>query len=279
VGGFVDVALSPDGGRLAVSQNVGGTGQIWIKELATGAFQPLSRGFVEADRPAWTRDGREVAFLATRSGHRTAWIRPADGSRAARAAVGGTGTYDEIAFDPDGRFTVLRTVGTTPGTRWLLVMEHGVDAAPRTLLRSPYDTYAMTLSPDGRWMAYVSEESGTSEVFVRPFPNVDSARFAISSGGGIEPLWRRDGRELFFRTLKGDVFATEVTAGAAFAHSAPVRLFSLPGMSFQQFHRTWDVHPDGRRFVMIKAGGAAAEAYSIVFNWHRGVHRATVGDE
>ena len=269
-GGFTDLALSPDASRIAVSMHVAGIGQVWIKELATGAFNRLSLDLVEANRPAWSPDGREVAFLASRGGRQTAWVRRADGSDSVRAAVAGNGTYDEIAFDPSGRFTLLRSVGTTPGTRYLLALEHGVDTAPRILLRSPYDAYAMTLSPDGRWLAYVSEESGTSEVYVRPFPNVDSARFAISSGGGIEPLWRRDGRELFHRNVRGDVFATETSTGRDFRHGAPTRLFSRPELAIQQFHRTWDIHPDGRRFLMLKTGGATAQSFSIVFNWQRG---------
>ena len=220
-----------------------------------------------------------MAFLASRNGRRTTWIRRADGSDSARAAVGGTGVYDEISFDPKGRFTLLRSLGTTPGTRYLLILEHGVDTIPRILLRSPYDAYGMTLSPDGRWLAYVSEESGTSEIYVRPFPNVDSARFAISSGGGIEPLWRRDGRELFYRTMRGEVFATAISDGHGFQHGAPVRLFSLPDMAFQQYHRTWDIHPDGRRFLMLRTGGTAAQVLSVVFNLQESARNARGGAE
>ena len=104
-------------------------------------------------------------------------------------------------------YVLLRTLGTTPGTRHLLVMEPGRDTVPRTLVHSAYDNYAMVLSPNGRWLAYASTESGTAEVYVRPFPNVDSARFVVSVGGGAEPLWSRDGTELFFRGPRGEMFA------------------------------------------------------------------------
>ncbi|MEP7326090.1 MAG: protein kinase [Gemmatimonadota bacterium] len=269
--GFVDLVLSPDATRLAVSLS---PGEVWIKHLVTGAFSRISLDLKDANRPAWTPDGRQVAFLASRNGRQTTWIRRADGSDSARAAVGGTGIYDEISFDPKGRFTLLRSLGISPGTRYLLFLEHGVDTIPRILLRSPYDAYGMTLSPDGRWLAYVSEESGTSEIYVRPFPDVGSARFAISSGGGIEPLWRRDGRELFYRTTRGEVFATAISDGAGFQHGAPVRLFSLPDMAFQPYHRTWDIHPDGRRFLMLQRGGTAAQVLSVVFNWQESARNA-----
>ena len=104
-----------------------------------------------------------------------------------------------------------------------------MDSVPRTLLRSRYDNFAMTLSPDGRWLAYVSDESGKTEVYVRPFPSVDSAKFAISVGGGLEPLWRRDGAELFFRNNRGDMYAVTVGTGRQFDHGAPRLLFSRPG--------------------------------------------------
>ena len=110
---------------------------------------------------------------------------------------------------------LFRTQGAGIGSRHLLVAEPGKDSVPRLLIQSRFDHYAMRLSPDGRWLAYVSEESGIAEVYVRPFPNVDSARIAISVGGGIEPVWSRNGTELFFRGQRGEMFATPVTWGPA----------------------------------------------------------------
>ncbi len=272
-GDFFDVALSPDATQLAVSQNLSGGGQIWVKQFVTGAFSRISLDLTDANRPVWTPDGRHVAFLASRGGRRTAWLRRADGSDSARAVAGGGESHDEIGFDRSGRFTLLRSEGSSQGTRHLLVLENGVDTVPRTLLRSRYDSYAMTLSPDGRWLAYVSDESGTGEVYVRPFPNVDSAKFAISTGGGAEPLWRRDGGELFYRNIRGEVYATMIGKGPAFTHSAPTLLFALPEMAMQQYYRTYDVHPDGRRFVMLKTGGGAATRLGIILNWRRQFER------
>ena len=274
-GSFFDLALSPDATQLALAQNFAGGGQVWVKQLVTGGFSRISLELLNANRPVWTADNRHVAFLATRNGQRAAWIRRADGSDSARAAVPGGAAYDEIAFDRDGRFTLLRTEGTSPGTRHLLVFEHGVDSVPRSLLTSRYDTYAMVLSPDGRWLAYVSDESGAAEIYVRPFPNVDSAKFAISTSGGLEPLWRRDGGELFYRTVRGEVFATTIGRGAAFEHSAPTRLFARPEMAVQQYFRTYDIHPDGRRFLMLQTGGSATTSLGVIVNWRERVGQST----
>jgi eukaryotic-like serine/threonine-protein kinase len=125
----------------------------------------------------------------------------------------------------------------------------------------------MTLSPDGRWLAYVSDESGNREVYVRPFPGVDSAKFAVSVGGGREPLWRRDGTELYFRNPRGDMYAVSIGPGRQFEQSAPRLLFSRPDMALQEFFRTYDVHPDGKRFLMLSAGDAEVKRLSVIFNW------------
>jgi serine/threonine-protein kinase len=272
-GAFVDVALSPDATQLVVTQALSGGTQIWVKQLVTGAFSRISQELTDANRPVWSPDGRHVAFLASRDGRRTAWLRRADGSDSARTVAGGGANYDEVGFDLGGRFTLLRSEGTSQGTRHLLVLENGVDTVPRTLLRSRYDTYAMTLSPDGRWLAYVSDESGGSEVYVRPFPNVDSAKFAISTSGGMEPLWRRDGGELFYRNLRGEMHATTIGRGPAFTHSPPTMLFALPELALQQYYRSYDVHPDGKRFLMLRTGGGAVTSLSVIVNWRRQFER------
>jgi len=250
-----------------VARNVSGGGQVWVKQLRTGAFSRISQDLEDADRPVWSPDGRYVGFLATRNTHRTAWIRRADGSDSARALGGRSREYDEVWFDRSGQYTLFRSEGSAEGTRRLMVLEKGVDTVPRILLRARYDNFAMTLSPDGRWLAYVSDESGNSEVYVRPFPSVDSAKFAVSVGGGLEPLWRRDGTELYFRNSRGDMYAVPVSTGRQFEQGAPRLLFSRPGMALQEFYRSYDVHPDGKRFLMLNGGDAEARRLSVIFNW------------
>jgi Tol biopolymer transport system component len=174
---------------------------------------------------------------------------------------------DEIALDPVGRYAVVRTEGSGQGSRHLLVVESGKDTVPRTLIESRFDHYAPAFSPDGRWLAYVSEESGTPDVYVRPFPNVDSARIAISVGGGVEPVWGREGTELFFRGPRGEMYAVPVTIGRQFTHAAPKELFTTPGLLQDQYHRAYDVTPDGKRFLMIQSSGGDAAELNVIFNW------------
>jgi Tol biopolymer transport system component len=274
-GVFQSVALSPDGTRIAVDRAESGETQIWVKQLATGTFSRLSFDVTGADRPVWTPDGRRVAFPATRNNRRTAWIRRADASDSMQAAVPGNTRLDEILFDPLGRYTLLRTEGAALGSRRLLILRIGVDTIPRVLLASKSDNFAMALSPDGQWLAYVSNESGVSEVYVRPFPSVDSARFAISVGGGMEPLWRRDGKELFFRNARDGVFAVPVATGRHFEHGTPQLLFVGTGMAHQEFYRGYDVHPDGKRFLMLHAGGDVGTELEVIFNWRTELEQLT----
>jgi WD40 repeat protein len=267
-GVFGSVALSPDGTRIVVEQSSSGDSEIWIKQLSTGAFTRLTFDANSgANRPVWTPDGRGVAFLATRNDRRTGWVRRADGSDSARPVAPGAIRSDEVAFDPRGRYVLLRTEGAGPGTRQLLAVPTGPDTVARLLIQSPFDHYGMTLSPDGNWLAYVSEESGASEVYVRPFPHTDSARIAISVAGGREPVWGRAGTELFFRDARGGMYAVPVATGARFSSGTPRLLFSVPGLSWTQYYRTYDVHPDGKRFLMISAGGLDSPGLEVIFNW------------
>ncbi len=245
---------------------------MWIKQLPAGAFTKLSTDVADGNRPVWTPDGRFVAFLGLKDNRRTAWIRRADGSDQTRPAVPGSPEVDEVLFHPDSRHVLLRSRGSGPGSRYLMVVEQGIDTIPKDLVRSATDSYGMSIAPNGRWLAYVSEESGTAEVYVRPFPNVDSARIAISVGGGTEPIWARDASELFFRSSRGDVMATKVTTGSAFSHSQPVTLFSLNGLSVGQYFRDWDIHPDGR-FLMNKSGGSNSGQLEVILNWTRELER------
>jgi serine/threonine-protein kinase len=262
-----NVALSPDGSQIAVRRSASGDNQIWVEQLATGVQSRLSFDVTDAVRPVWTPDGRRVAFLATRDNRHTAWIRRADGSDSMRPASPGDTRLDEIAFDPLGRYTLYRTEGSASGTRHLLVVKNGVDTVPRILVRSSFDHYAMQVSPDGNWLAYVSEESGIPEVQVRPFPDVDSARFVVSVGGGVEPLWAHDGTELFFRSQRGDMMVAPVTTGRRFTQGTPQRLFDGTGLALDNYFRAYDVTRDGKRFLMVTSGGEDAPSVNVIFNW------------
>ncbi len=268
-GVLTTVALSPDGTRAALSRTESGGSSVWIEQFGTGALTRLSVNEADADRAVWTPDGRSVAYLATRDGHRRVWVRRADASDTARALSPAGLDLDEVSFDPQRRYILYRTFGTGPGSRHLLIARAGADSVLRPFLSSNVDHYAMTFSSDGNWLAYVSESSGHPEVVVRPFPNADSARFTVSVNGGVEPVWRRDGKELFYRSPRGETFVVPTTIGRTFTHGVPKQLLESTGGVLGPYFRDYDVSADGRRFLMVAGGDNGTREISLVVNWRQ----------
>jgi serine/threonine-protein kinase len=143
-------------------------------------------------------------------------------------------------------------------------------------VQTPFEEINAEISPDGRWLAYQSNSSGAFEVYVRPFPDVASGQYPVSTGGGTEPLWSRDSRELFYRDPKGAVMRVSIAQGPTWAAAKPTRLFEaapyLLGESGRFVFRSYDVSSDGKRFLMIRNPDRPAEAEPparivLVQNW------------
>jgi len=277
-------ALSPDGRSLAVAvaEVTGTKREIWIKR---GPGGPLSRlTFAEdstSDRPTWTPDGRSVLFLRGRSGGSGVGLvgsKLADGTGPERRVVAQAQGVAEVRVSHDGKWIILRTPATDPGTANILALRTGIDRAPTPLLATRFTEANPSLSPDDKWLAYISDESGRLEVYVRPFPGVESAKWQISTQGGTEPLWAHSGRELFYRDGKGNLVAAEIRTQPAFTVGKQAVLFSALSFDALQFHQQYDVAPDDQHFVMITGGVAESVLFGVqnVFQrlqYERGQHR------
>ncbi len=264
------VSLSPDGTRLAVAIAGEPWPDIWVKQLDRGPLTRLSFEPYLKNRPVWTPDGASVTYL-TDPGNNDALIvsRRADGSGGLDTLAGSRHLFAEVLWTPDGKMLVVRT--TIP-SRDIRTFRPGVDTAAVPLLANQgYDERAPTLSPDGRWMAYESNESGRDEIYVRPFPNVEAGRWQVSTQGASEPRWSRDGREIFFRSAEEVMTAVPVTTTPAFSVGAAQPLFSTKGYARALSYRAYDAAADGQRFVLLRldADSAAAAAGRMVFvdNW------------
>jgi hypothetical protein len=261
-------ALSPDGSRLAIGLNTPEGDDIWVKPLPRGPASRVTFAAAAEYRPRWSPDGRSVTFVSGAGLIR----RRADGTGQDSVLV--RGRLDEGLVSPDGRWAVFRRGASSAasGGRDIFGQRLGADTVPVPLLATPYDEMAMVLSPDGRWMAYQSDETGRVEVFIRPFPNTGDQKVQVSSGGGTGPVWARSGRELFYLRDDRTMMAVPVVAGPVLRLGEPVALFQVPEVLVHldtRFYSPWDVGPDGR-FIMARAVGAGTGAGSplvVVENW------------
>ncbi len=273
--GNIGWELSPDGTRLAIGLNTNSGDDIWIKQLPRGPLSRLTFDSLPEERPRWTPDGRSVMYLlagTTLSVHQ----RRADGTGRDSTVLSLPLNINEGRWSRDGSWLIIRTGGNggQVGDRDVSAFRPGVDSAPRPLLANPgYDESAAALSPDGRWLAYASDETGRTEVYVRPFPNVDDGKWQISTSGGQAPLWAHSGRELFFVDAGRNMMATPVIGGATFRAGAPSVLFRLDAGIFltaNEFYTPFDISPDDKRFIMARqVQGAQTEAarFILVENW------------
>jgi eukaryotic-like serine/threonine-protein kinase len=264
-------AISPDGSRVAIGLATPAGDDIWVKPLPNGAPYRVTFNPMPENRPRWTPDNQYVTFIG---------VRQPGGIYRHRADGTGTdsllaeGTMDEGLVSPDGRWLVIRqgSVGSVTGGRNILGMRLGTDTVPRPMLATEFDEEAVALSPDGRWMAYQSDETGRTEIFVRPFPNTDAGKRQVSSGGGVAPLWSRDGTELFYLSRGNDMMAARMTAGTMIDVGTPVVLFhvrdALLGAE-TNWYTPWDVARDGRFLMARLVGGNNDQAGAIVVveNW------------
>ncbi|HET7468653.1 MAG TPA: protein kinase [Gemmatimonadales bacterium] len=261
--------ISPDGRALAVDLQQNGINSIWIKQLPFGPFSRLTFGDTANLRPTWSPDGRSLIYIGNAS---------APGGRIMRRRADGTGTAELLTKSPFAWAQAL----STPDGRWILARRsvaeagngdiYGIRVGDSTvvpLVTGPATEAEPAVSPDGRWMAYTTTESGTPQVYVRPFPDVGSARWQVSTSDGRDPLWSHSGRELFYLSpTSGKLMSVAVKPGATFAFDQPRPLFStvsyVPGTSVAAY----DVSPDDKRFLFLRETAPNDRSELIVVqNW------------
>ncbi len=247
-GEFNSLDKAPDGGRLAVGAGGDRGLNIWIKQLSRGPFTRLTFGNNDR-RPAWSPDGRLVAFIRDTGVTSVVYGRSPDGSGPDRLLARIDRLVQEVAWSPDGRWLVLRTDNGTTGAGDLVGVRLQGDTAAVPLVTSRFTELHPTVSPDGRWLAFTSNESGRNEVYVRPFPNTAAARWQVSRRGGSGPVWSGSGRELFYLGAEGMLMAAAVQSGATLAVGQSTPLFAVSGFVLDDWHQSFIAMPDGRAFV------------------------------
>jgi serine/threonine-protein kinase len=265
--------LSPDGRRVALDvrdQEL----DIWtwdfIREMpARLTFDPGQDYF-----PVWTPDGRRLVFSSSRAGVRNLFWQAADGTGTIERLSESPNAQDPSAMSPDATRLVFKE--QSPKTGWdLMVLTLDKQRHVEPLVRTTFDEVNAEISPDGRWLAYQSNESGQNEVYVRPFPDVNGGRWQISTGGGRQPVWARSGEELFYLAPSGTLIVVRIGRATSFTPGVVTKLFEgrrYHVTSGGALGRHYDVSLDGRRFLMIKPEGgsdqtAASPIFIVVQNW------------
>ncbi len=247
--------LSPDGSRFAVVISEANV-EIGVLDLARDTLTRLAYGW-NNNFPAWTKDGKALIFSSNRDGANRVYRQVSDGSHPAEPLVTTSGMTD-ASWSPDGRILVFSAPRPESGSD-ILVVRPEDSASPQPLLQGRHNERQPEVSPDGRWLAYTSDESGRDEIYVQPFPTL-GRKWLISTGGGVRPRWTREGRELVYRNGR-QMLSVEIVTSAEFQPRKARVLFEGETSGF-------DVTPDGERFLTIRGGEALEIAeVAVVFNW------------
>ena len=260
--------LSPDGKRVAL--DVGGVNRdIWIWDISRKVLERFTDDPSENALLAWTRDGRSLAFGSSRSGVSNVFWQASDRSGEPERLWESERVQQPMAFAPDGRLLLSEAV---PGRgRDVLALSLDPPRRVERILDSDATEGWAEVSSDGRWIAYESDESGQFEIYVRPYPRIRDGRWRVSSTGGRQPVWSRDGAQLFYRDFSGALMVVPVRLGATLTFAPPAKLLDgarYVGGGSALGGRTYDVNHDGSQFLMIKRPIHSDTTASLVVTEH-----------
>ena len=280
--------VSPDGTRLALDIR-DQDDDIWIWDLARQTLTRLTFDPLTDSYPVWSPDSQRLVFGSTRSGPSNLYWQAADGTGAVERLTESRNPQFPYAVTPDGNAILFREDTSASPDRpdlMLLLMPSplrpaapGVSKTPTPLVQTMFAERNAELAPKGQWLAYESNESGRLEIYVRPFPDVGSGRWQVSTSGGRGPLWARSGDELFYGAPDGSIQSVRVDGASSWRSSTPTTV--LQGDYYPStpvnIGRPFDIAPDGKRFLMIRAGSGdaprAPDRLIVVENWFEELKR------
>jgi Tol biopolymer transport system component len=267
---YYEPAVSPDGRLIAVARldSYAAAQDIWLIDAERGSPSRLTfDGGIDCC-PVWSPDGTRIAYVSSRPEKGDLYVKSLIGTEPAELLFSLSMPIFPVDWSRDGSFVIFRQAGQPPN--------HGFNFSALPLLgeHKPFraiDTPAShaRLSPEGPWVAYDSDETGTSEVYVQPFPRTAAAKWQISAHGGVEPKWRRDGKELFYLGPDNRLMAVRIRTQPRFEADPPVPLFETPDVSGNTLGlgNKFDAAPDGQRFLFNAPAGGPSKPITVVVNW------------
>ena len=281
-GQYNTLAISPDGTRVAFDryapQSAGRAGDIWLHEFSRGISTQLTFDPGFDGQPAWSPDGSHILFTSNRDGPLNLYQKVASGAGNEEALLKSNEAKPSYDWSPDGRFLLYGVQGQKVEV-WVLPRT-GDDRKPMRYLQTESNVIQARFSPDSRWVAYTSDESGKREVYVSPFPAAPGVKWMVSKGGGDQPRWRRrDGKELFYISPDRKMMAVEVsTASGAVQAGIPKALFPAPIFGGATLDTTrYDVTADGQKFLInslaTETNSAQSSPITVVLNWQAGLKK------
>jgi Tol biopolymer transport system component len=265
---YQDIALAPNGQRVVVAIVDAQTGHqdLWVRDLTRGVTSRLTFGGSDNCWPIWSSDGSRVAWASDRSGRFRIYFRLATGV-GHEDSLTAVPNADEGPWDwsRDGRWILTAAQG--PVNKWdIWTRRSDGDPTPVAFLQTSFSERNPRLSPDGRWLAYQSSESGRPEIYVQPFPG-PGGKWQVSTDGGTQPQWRGDGKELFYLGAGRRLTAVPVTAGETFESGSPTALFRVRLVDPTLSGPSWAVTSDGQRFLLNAPVTDIGARFAVVTNW------------
>ncbi|HXZ20301.1 MAG TPA: protein kinase, partial [Candidatus Acidoferrales bacterium] len=268
-------AFSPDGKRLALEIHDAARSDIWIYDWQRDTLTRLTFEGESNYSPVWTADGQRIAYtVSDKAGRHSIYWKRADGAGDAQRLTESKGSQYPASWSPDGKVLALFAADPNSPTNWdiyTLTMQGDEKTGwkpgePKLFLGTPAIEVRPVFSPDGRWLAYMSNESGDMEVYVRPFPG-PGGKWQISSGGGEDPVWSRTSKQLFYETPKQQIMFVGYSAAADSFQVGKPALWSEGQFTSRGLAINFDLHPDGKRFAVLKspAGEPEQQFNKIVF--------------
>jgi len=233
---YFSARISPDGQKIAADINAAND-DIWLYQISRGTLTRLTFAGGNNNYPIWAPGGNSVIYSAERNGPPNLFRKPWDGSGAEERLTTKNSAQRPESFSPDGKLLAFDETSDI----WILPLEGDRKAYP--FIHTQADEVSGIFSPDGKWMAYVSNESGKFEVYVTSFPKREG-NWQVSNGGGTEPIWSRDGKELFYSN-GSSLMAVNVSAGSGFDYTVPRKLCAIPPYTL-----VWDIAQDGKKFLV-----------------------------